>query len=246
MTDKKEIFTKELGDEIRSEEYQHTDEGDEGQDILHCEEAREILSVESDVQEIKHPESVCDDSVKFKYGIVYLSSIPDGMNVQILRQVMSQFGEVNRIFLEPEKSNKKHRRYIEGWIEFKKKRVAKSVARSLNGKPLQFGKSKMNGHIWSLKYLHRFKWAHLLEQLAYDRAVRDQRRKFEMSQTKKQVDFYQKMTERSRQKTSKVSSQENNNSKHDDEKMRFRQKQGRENVTSVDKDLLGSIFRKVA
>lgn len=192
---------------------------------------------------------------KYKHGIIYLSYIPDGINVKILREIMEEFGEVGRIFLESEKSNKKHRTYIEGWVEFKKKRVAKSVAKRLNGTALQYGRkhSKTNGQIWSIKYLHRFKWAHLTEQMAQDRATRDQKRRFEMGHTKKQVEFYQQMTERSK-RLKKLN--KNNTTPLDkttvDKLKNIATKQnkpiseGHEMAVSVNEDLLSSIFKKVA
>lgn len=193
---------------------------------------------------------------KYKYGIIYFSYIPDGINVKILREMMEEFGEVGRIFLESEKNNKKHRTYTEGWVEFKKKRVAKAVAKKLNGTALQYGRkhSKINGQVWSIKYLHRFKWAHLTEQMAQDRATRDQKRRFEMGHAKKQVEFYQQMTERSRRlkksnsKTDKVPLDKPtaDKLKNIDSKQNKPISEGQEMAVTVNEDLLSSIFRKVA
>lgn len=195
------------------------------------------------------------DKTKFKFGIIYLSYIPDGLNVKLLRDIMSEFGEVGRIYLEPQTSNRK--KYIEGWIEFKKKRVAKSVAQTLNGATLNYGRknSRINGQVWSIKYLHRFKWCHLTEQLAHDKAVKDQKRRFEMSQTKKQVDFYQRITERSRlMKRKKKHKDEEEEGGLDGESARIQALktkqnkpvgQGKELAVPVDDDLLSSIFKKV-
>lgn len=196
-----------------------------------------------------------DRSKKFKYGIIYLSYIPDGLNVSRLREIMAHFGEIGRIYLEPEESNatSKRRRYTEGWVEFKKKRVAKLVAETLNGVPLQYGKkhSRLAGQIWSIKYLHKFKWCHLTEQLAHDKAVKDQKRRFELSQTKKQVDFYQKMTERSKLLKKKRSQanpdpKESNKVKALQSRQNKPKGQGEELSVPVSEDLLSSIFKKVA
>lgn len=40
---------------------------------------------------------------KKKRGIIYLSTIPKHMNVTILREMLSQYATVGRIFLQPEK-----------------------------------------------------------------------------------------------------------------------------------------------
>ena len=106
-----------------------------------------------------------------KRGIVYLSYIPFGLNVNKIRQLLSEYGEVERIYLEKQRSakegdnnnNKKKKtkksyncHFEEGWVEFKKKSVAKAVAQMLNGK--QIGgkrKTKFYDQIWSIKYLHK-------------------------------------------------------------------------------------------
>lgn len=106
------------------------------------------------------------DSKQFKRGVVYLSYIPEGMTVKNIRQIFSKFGVVERIFLEKENGLKKGRtnksrdrriKYTEGWVEFKKKSVAKMVASCLNG--AQVGgkrRTKFYDALWSIKYLKRF------------------------------------------------------------------------------------------
>lgn len=198
------------------------------------------------------PEFADPDQKKYKFGIIYLSYVPEGLNVKILREMLSQFGEIGRIYLEPESNGKKRRTYTEGWVEFKKKRVAKSVAKTLNGTPLQYGRKrcKMNGQIWSIKYLHKFKWAHLTEQMAHDRAVKDQKRRFEMTQTKKQVEFYQKMVERSKimKKNPKFRDDVAASDKIKDieKKQSKPTRKGAELSVNLDDDFLNSIFKKVS
>lgn len=210
------------------------------------------------------PDLIDPNESKYKYGIIYLSYIPEGLTVKILREIMSEFGLLGRIYLEPEKNNKKHRTYTEGWIEFKKKRVAKHVAETLNGTPLQYGRKrcKMNGQIWSIEYLHKFKWNHLTEKLAHDNALKEQRRKFEMSQAKKEVSFYQKMTEKSKHERKKRRANEPDDAEcdaivniesdklikttHLEKKQKKSRLQGSEMEVPVDDDLLSSIFRSVS
>ncbi|CAF1682042.1 unnamed protein product, partial [Didymodactylos carnosus] len=56
------------------------------------------------------------------------------MNVTIIREYFDKFGEIGRIFLQPSEKKKKQRgpNFTEGWIEFKRKRDAKVVAKRLN------------------------------------------------------------------------------------------------------------------
>ena len=56
--------------------------------------------------------------------------------------------------------------FTEGWIEFEDKGVAKQVAQMLNGQPMG-GKRRSAYHydLWCLKYLSKFKWDHLTEEI---------------------------------------------------------------------------------
>ena len=203
-------------------------------------------------------ESPVDDRLavqkkNYKFGVIYLSYIPDGLTVRMLREIMSQFGEVGRIYLEPEASNltSKRKKYTEGWVEFKKKRVAKEVATDLNGTEINYGKkhSILRGQIWSIKYLHKFKWSHLMDQLHMDKTTRDHKRRFEMSQVKKQADFYQKMTERSRFMKNRGSQRSTDAQASKLATLQQRQKKpiqnGNELSVNVDTDLLSCIFKKI-
>lgn len=147
------------------------------------------------MSDIKEEEKVA------KPGIVYLSRIPPSMNPLKLKNKLSQFGEVGRTFLQPEdeavrKRRKKHgassrKQFTEGWVEFKDKKIAKTVARSLNNTQLG-GKKRYYYHddIWNIKYLPKFQWTHIKEKLAYEKAARDQRMRTEISQAKREASCY--------------------------------------------------------
>ncbi|XP_046991441.1 activator of basal transcription 1-like [Schistocerca americana] len=146
------------------------------------------------------------ETSKAKRGIIYLSTIPPYMNVTKVREIFGQFGELGRVYLQPpdigrEVGNKKRKpakHFTEGWVEFKRKKVAKFVAQTLNN--TQIGgrkKSKFYDHIWCIKYLPRFKWVHLSERLAYERAVRKQRLRAEISQAKREANYFSQNIDRS-------------------------------------------------
>ena len=83
-----------------------------------------------------------------------------------VRQFMSKFGELGRIYLalRDKRAFKKntHRYavddYSEGWVEFKKKKHAKMAASVLNAQPIEQTKkkSKFVGVLWNIKYLVRY------------------------------------------------------------------------------------------
>ncbi|XP_064477477.1 activator of basal transcription 1-like [Ornithodoros turicata] len=151
---------------------------------------------------------LADDTKKMRHqkgkkkktpGIVYLSYIPPKLNVKMVRQMLSAYGEIGRIFLQPEKPNGRCRTFTEGWVEFADKKVAKLVAHALNNKQVG-GKRRAEYYhsLWSLKYLHRFRWTHLNERLAYEKAVREQRLRTEIAQAKRESNFYVSSVEKSK------------------------------------------------
>ena len=57
----------------------------------------------------------------------------------------------------------------------------------------QIGGKKRNpwyDEIWNIKYLPKFRWAHLNERLAYERAVHEQRMRTEIAQAKREASFH--------------------------------------------------------
>jgi ESF2/ABP1 family protein len=83
------------------------------------------------------------------------------------------------------------RNFTEGWVEFEDKAEAKRVAASLNGQPM--GGRRRSAHyydLWTIKYLPKFKWDQLTEEINYQRAVKDQRMAAEVSAAKRERDFY--------------------------------------------------------
>lgn len=111
-----------------------------------------------------------------KTGVVYLSRIPPFMRPQKVKDLLSRFGEIGRIFLTPEDAKSaslrtrfggsKKKNFEEGWVEFKDKRIAKVVAETLNT-TIMGGKKGSYYHddVWNIKYLPKFKWHHLQAQI---------------------------------------------------------------------------------
>ncbi|CAK9292768.1 unnamed protein product [Gordionus sp. m RMFG-2023] len=153
-------------------------------------------------------------NIKSEPGIIYISFLPPRMTVKRIRNIFTRYGEVDRIFLDPEKgdengyfnnfshnksnskshSNNKirNKQYSEGWVEFKNKRKAKKVANMLNGTPIEIHKKRTpyNGMLWNLKYLSGFKWGHLSEQSAYERASKEQALRTEVFKIKRESQNY--------------------------------------------------------
>ncbi|CAG5083847.1 Similar to Abt1: Activator of basal transcription 1 (Rattus norvegicus) [Cotesia congregata] len=135
---------------------------------------------------------------KKKPGIVYLSQIPKYMNCAILKNLLSVHGEIGRVYLQLAPKDAP-RIFTEGWVEFESKRAAKFVANNLNGQAIGTRKGRRFYDIlWNIKYLPRFKWIHLSERLAYEKAVHKQRLRTEISQAKRESTFFSYNLDRSK------------------------------------------------
>jgi len=143
---------------------------------------------------------------KRKKGLIYVSNLPKHMNVTRIREYLGQYGNIGRVYLQPDRTamcrSKKRknmaRHFSEGWIEFLSKTIAKQVAAKLNN--TQIGtrkKSKFYDSLWCMKYLPSFKWVHLSERLAYEQAVYKKRLMAEISQARKETDFFQQNLDKS-------------------------------------------------
>ncbi|XP_046845692.1 pre-rRNA-processing protein esf2-like [Xenia sp. Carnegie-2017] len=144
-----------------------------------------------------------------KPGIIYFSRLPPFMKPAKVRYIFGQYGEIGRLFLQPEDQMVRKRRkkyggnkgksFTEGWLEYKDKMVAKSVATTLNN-TIVGGKKRNYYHddIWNIKYLPKFKWSHLSEKIAYQKAVREQQMRTEISQAKREANYYLENVDRNK------------------------------------------------
>lgn len=133
---------------------------------------------------------------KGKTGVVYMSKIPPYMKPAKMRQILSRFGEVDRLFLKKESTQKHKKRiasggnkkdmYEEGWAEFIRKKDAKLAAETMNGNIL--GGKKGNFYyddVMNIKYLSGFKWIDLTQQISKENEVRESKLQIEVSQAAK-------------------------------------------------------------
>lgn len=148
-------------------------------------------------------------------GVCYLSRIPPHMDPRTLRKILSQYGEIGRVYLLPSggaaaggnakktSSRRTHdQAYSEGWVEFARKGVAKRVANMLNGE--QVGGRKRSSFyydLWNIKYLSKFKWDDLTGETAYKSAIREQKLALEIAAAKRERDFYLNRVDQSRAQT---------------------------------------------
>ncbi|KIJ70386.1 hypothetical protein HYDPIDRAFT_122137 [Hydnomerulius pinastri MD-312] len=135
------------------------------------------------------------NAAQARTGVVYISRIPPGMRPAKVRHLMSQHGEVGRVYLQQEDAKTAYLRrkytttkkphFVEGWVEFKDKKVARSVAEMLNAQPIGGKKgTRWRDDVWTMQYLPKFKWNMLTEQIAHEAAVHSAKLRVELAQSK--------------------------------------------------------------
>ncbi|CAO3702859.1 unnamed protein product [Rhizopus stolonifer] len=200
------------------------------------------------------------EKARKKTGVCYLSRIPLFMAPSRVRELLKRHGDVGRIYLVPEdqkittrrkKYTKNNRRnYVEGWVEFKDKKRAKAVAEHLNMREIG-GKrsSRYYAEMWNIKYLPKFKWHHLTEQMAHEKQARQQRLRNEIAQANRENKTYMqnvekaKMLENMKEKKRKRNVEEEQGIKRTFEQ-RNKVSRSAAPVDESVKGLLGSIFSK--
>ncbi|XP_029653955.1 pre-rRNA-processing protein esf2-like [Octopus sinensis] len=86
---------------------------------------------------------------------------------------------------------KKRREYDEGWVEFMDKTVAKQVVKEINNTPVRAKKKYKCGDLWAMRYLPKFKWTYLTEQMAHQSAKREDIMRMDISKVKREAsDFF--------------------------------------------------------
>ena len=112
-------------------------------------------------------------------GVVYMARVPPHLKPLRLRQMLEGHAKLGRIYMAPKdsgpkggsgsgagKAKKQRKEFSEAWIEFQDKRQARAVAELLNGNPMGGkNRSKYHDDLWTLKYLSKFKWDHLTEEV---------------------------------------------------------------------------------
>ncbi|KAI7902924.1 uncharacterized protein BX663DRAFT_434489 [Cokeromyces recurvatus] len=208
-----------------------------------------------------------------KTGVCYLSRIPPFMQPRQLRSILSKYTEIGRIYLVPEdpKTTARRKKYtrnrrtnfIEGWVEFKDKKTAKALAEHLNMKQIGGKRKSVYYHeIWNIKYLPKFKWHHLTEQMAHERQARQKRLLTEIAQANRENKVYIQNVQRAKkmqQKQEKKRQLEDNPDEEVPIKRTFKQRDkverevdlnesGKKALDKINdnhlKNVLGNIFSK--
>ena len=224
IKDKKEIYNK--NQKIKDKESNEEREEINNNEIELMEDEYNINKNELTVEELK-------EKIR-RSGVLYMSRVPIGMKVSDLKKLLEDYG-IERCYLIPLKrkmeniDGKRVQAYKEGWIEFNDKIYAKLAEYQLNGK--QIGGNKKcpyRDELWNLKYLHKFKWNDLMENIMMEKKIQEKKLKIEIAQSKRENDFIIKNYEKSKKYLNKKTynpdignaenNEDNNKSTRKDEK----------------------------
>ncbi|KAJ1789443.1 Activator of basal transcription 1 [Coemansia sp. RSA 2399] len=194
------------------------DNGDDSEDDGNASDAKEAASSRKEKKKksakpLSEKEILKARNKEAKSGVVYMSRVPPFMKAIKVRHMLKKYAEIGRVYFIEEDEQKRKRRvknggnrrklFVEGWIEFANKKYAKAVAQMLNNTPMG-GKKHGFYHddLWNLKYLPKFKWRHLVDQLASEQAAKQQRLQSEVSQSRRELDAYMKNVDRAKKMAS--------------------------------------------
>lgn len=172
---------------------------DKKEEQIHDDDIQDIAQVKSKRKSLKNltPEQLAKEQKKIqKTGVCYLSTIPPYMKPSKLRSILSRFGEIDRLFLKPEDQKlykkrvkyggNKKKNYTEGWVEFLNKKDAKLCATTMNGNKIGGKKtSYYYDDIMNIKYLPKFKWIDLTQQISKENEIKQSKLTLELSQQQK-------------------------------------------------------------
>lgn len=139
-----------------------------------------------------------------KSGLVYISKVPEFMTPGGMRHILSKYGELDRIYLVPEPAaareqrakngGSKQRMYTEGWAEFVRKKDAKLCASVLNGRGSTIGgknrRSRYYDVVMAVRYLKKFKWNDLAEQMVVEKEARVEKLRKEIGMANEENRMY--------------------------------------------------------
>lgn len=135
--------------------------------------------------------------------------------------------------------------FTEGWVEFRDKRVAKRVAASLHNTPMGTRKrQRFASDLWCIKYLHRFQWTHLSERLAYEQTVLQQRLRTEVSQAKRETNFYLNNVDKGEKMERQRKKRQRDGQQEEERRWDFTQRQTEEEIQNRKKKKRDSFSQK--
>ncbi len=118
-------------------------------------------------------------------GVIYLSRIPPFMRPSTVRSLLSQHGEITRLFLTPEppssylgrraRGGNRKKSYIDGWVEFASRREARVCTAAINAQTIGRKAGFYGNDVWNARFLKGFTWGDLMAGARAEEREREER-----------------------------------------------------------------------
>lgn len=134
-------------------------------------------------------------------GVVYISRVPPGLDVGIVRSILGRVGELGRVWLRAEAAEivaerrslggRRRAGFADGWVEFLRADDAAAAVELLNGQPMTGAtrRGRFQNDLWCLRLLPNFSWDDLVEEACGSRRERVLRVKREVSAARRERAF---------------------------------------------------------
>lgn len=138
---------------------------------------------------------------KGKRGVVYLSRVPPGLDIGIVRSILGRVGPLGRVWLRAEEKEtvaarrsiggRRRAGFTDGWVEFLRCADAESAVELLNGQPMTGAtrRGRFENDLWCLRLLPDFKWDDLVDEACGTRRERVLRVKSEVAASRRERSF---------------------------------------------------------
>ncbi|KAI4209798.1 MAG: hypothetical protein LQ351_007328 [Letrouitia transgressa] len=143
-----------------------------------------------------------------KPGVLYLSRIPPFMRPAAVTHLLAPFGTITKIFLTPEPpasyvarkraGGNRKRSFVDGWVEFSRRREAKACVEGINGRTAGWGKrgGYYRDDVWNARYLRGFGWDDLMAGVRAEEREREEKVRIGVRRDKKEREEFLRGVER--------------------------------------------------
>lgn len=140
-------------------------------------------------------------SASSKPGVLYLSRVPPGLDVGIVRSILARIGALGRVWLRAESAEavaerrslggRRRAGFTDGWVEFARAEDAAAAVDLLNGQPMAGAtrRGRFQNDLWCLRLLPNFSWDDLVDEACGTRRERVLRVKREVAAARREKAF---------------------------------------------------------
>ncbi|ELP85320.1 pre-rRNA-processing protein esf2, putative [Entamoeba invadens IP1] len=142
------------------------------------------------IEKVEKPQKTKLKGLQSERGIVYLSSIPRGITMVMLKSMMSTYKPVTRMYVVEGNT-----RFVckEGWFEYATHKDAKLVEYMMNGQQVGGNRHKpYSTQLWNIKYIPDLVWTKIFEDTEAKDEMREHQIDSSLRKVKRENEAYMK------------------------------------------------------